>query len=97
MRLRTHTQSWGDVTPGIRQTREELAAELIPKQHPTLLLTTKSGNKGWLMETEDVHSDAHLKMQQHRETMQLLGLPLKVAGKRVEELSIYWQLLCLWV
>lgn len=49
------------------------------------------------METEYVHGDAHLKMQQHSETPQLLGVQLKVAGKRMEDLSVYWQPLRLWV
>lgn len=49
MRLKTDTQSWGDFTPGHPA---DQAAERAPAQRSALLLTTESGNKGWLMEME---------------------------------------------
>lgn len=53
---------------GTQLAREKRAAERVPQQHSALFLTTELGSKNRLMETEYVHRDAHLKMQQHRDT-----------------------------
>lgn len=76
VRLRTRTQSSAEL-------REE------SQSSSASLLNTHLEHQGCLTETECEHSDAHAKIQQHRETRSLLGEQLQVADERMEQLSIY--------